>query len=187
MFRLKALGFLVALAIAAPLAAQPHECANADFQGRYGFHGIGSDTRSYPVLPLALAGSIVADGQGTITYWSDFAHFGLMEGPPKYTEMNDFVSVVRSAGREVTYSVESDCRMTITIPLPAPAPTLRLQGVLVDGGRTARLLTGSPAYVGQWTAYKADNPAAGDLNFLKDLLRRLARRQGLLGVEELPN
>jgi hypothetical protein len=156
----------------------------ADFEGRYGFQGIGFDTRSYPATPLAVAGSIVADGEGAITYWSDFAHFGRVEGPPKTTEMNDFVAIAASGGGTVTYSVESDCRMTIVVPLPAPAPTLMIQGVLVDGGRTAQLLIGSPAYVGTWTARKADDEPGDDLDYADELLRRIARRLGVLGRNE---
>lgn len=184
MIRLSILCLAAALTAAGPLLAGPHECTAADFEGRYGFQGIGFNTLNYPATPMALAGSIVSDGNGKITQWDDFAHFGRVEGPPKDTEMNDFVAIAASGGNEVTYSVESDCRMTIVVPLPAPAPTLMIQGVLVEGGRTAQLLLGSPAYVGTWTARKADNPLGDDFELAKELLKRLARRQGVLGQGE---
>lgn len=178
-FPFHVLGLLAVIAVATPSFAAPHECSVGDFEGRYGFQGIGFNTLNYPVTPLSMAGSIVADGKGTLTYWSDFAHFGLPEGPPKRTEMNDFVAAARSGGHDVTYRVEPDCRMTIVVPLPAPAPTLMIQGVLVDGGRTAQMIIGSPAYVGTWTVRKTDDQLE-DLRLVKELLQRIARRQGML-------
>lgn len=184
MLRLNVLGLAVAFAAATPLVAEAHECSVDNFKGRYGFQGLGFDTRNHPVTLLAVAGSIVADGEGAITFWRDFGHFGRPEGPPKTMEENDFVAIVASGGGEITYSVEPDCRITILVPLPAPAPTLRLQGVLVDGGRTAQLLIGSPAYVGTWTAKKTDNRLADDLGFTKDLVKRIAAVNGVLRREE---
>ena len=177
---------LVAVVTATTPVVAEHECSVSDFQGRYGFQGIGFDALNNPVTPLSMAGSIVADGEGKLTYWQDFAHFGLIGGPPfKRLEMNDFVTLAQMAGREATYTVFPDCRMTITIPLPSPAPTLELQGILVDGGRTARMLIGSPRYVGNWTAYKADGSVEETLAYIKKLLQRVAWRQGILPREEL--
>ena len=108
--------------------------------------------------------------------------------PLKRVIPNDLVAAAAAVGSEMAYKVEADCRMSIsgTVANPTGSIDLNLLGGLADGGSEALLQSGSPVFIGAWTAKRADSSAAAaeagsmQADAIKALLDRMAVRLSVL-------
>lgn len=158
-------------------AAQPaYECSNADFVGKYAFQARSADMRQSPPAPSTVAGSLESDGMGGIIAWKDWLTLAGDPGPAKRVIPNDLVASAMAAGSRLEYEVLPDCRMRIfgTVMSPNGPLPLDLQGGLSNGGRKAMLQTGSPVFIGAWTAESVEPDP--DVARVRRLLERVARR-----------
>lgn len=165
-----------------------HTCSDADFVGRYAFQGSGFVMTADPPAPTSVAGALVADGAGRIVWWKDWLTLPGAQGPVKRVIPNDLVAAAAAADSALVYTVEADCRMSIsgTVAGPNGPLDLNLLGGLADGGAEAFLQSGSPVFIGAWTAKRASSStAAGENNSekadaIKALLDRMAVRLSVL-------
>jgi hypothetical protein len=135
---------LVGLCAACSIAnAGDAACTNKDFRGIYGFH-----SQAWNVInnaPLTFAGSLTADGNGKITAFKDVAAAAI-NFSKLVTPVLDRYQEAKSLGKEILYTVEPDCRITITSEFlgPTGAPSVLVWvGSLVYGGDEALLINAS--------------------------------------------
>ena len=112
------------------------ECSNADFDGRYAVQThnsvIGGPQDNW------IAGTLVADGDGLITEWTDTAIFSRVL--PDGTEEKVIVERdhVATSTVPVSYEVTPDCRIMIrhdTTMRPPDDQEIEYHGALANGGR----------------------------------------------------
>ena len=156
------------------------ECSNADFAGRYGFMVQGQILQDGPrdIRPEWIAGTVRSDGAGVITEWKDTDVRAPESGVSQSVQERDVVAFAAANGGSVTYEVAPDCRMTLRADLVVAL--IEVQGVLMHGGQELRGVQTSPeGFMGGGVFKSIDPPAAGRLSDLKDLLDRVAARNGL--------
>lgn len=120
-------------------------CSTADFKGRYAFYTQGSNLLTN--AQILFAGTLLADGNGRITEWKDWVATPLSPATPPAFKTVELRDIFEQAGRDIRYTVENDCRMTINALVAAPVPGGRtpvvLVGGLAGGGREALLINGA--------------------------------------------
>lgn len=130
------------------------------------------------MTPESAAGSLVADGMGTITEWKDTRVHVAADGESTVVQPRDLVAFAASSGNAVTYEVAADCRTTIRADLGVAV--IELKGALVSGGRELMATrTSPPGFVAPGVFKSVDPPASGELGAISALLERMAVRMGL--------
>lgn len=156
------------------------ECSNADFAGRYGFMAQGQILQDGPrdIRPYWLAGTVHSDGSGVITEWKDTYVRAPESGVSQPVEDRDVIAFAAANGGSVTYEVTADCRITIQADLVVAL--IEIRGALMHGGQEVHGVQTSPEGFMAGGVFKSiDPPAASRLSDLKELLDRVAVRNGL--------
>jgi hypothetical protein len=174
----------MALSLGAGAISAQEECSNADFKGRYSFQAesVSLQSAADEKYPLRFAGTVYADGAGSFTEWMDTAVVGRPGQESNIVNRRNLIAAAAAAGGKLTYEVTSDCRITIRGKLAVAIGTvdLELTGGLAHGGREARLVQTLPnTLVGSSVFKSMEPPAHPELKAIKELLDRVARRNGL--------
>lgn len=165
---------------AAAPPANAQECSNAMFKGRYAVLAESEPVMGEPTAEdqWAIAGTLVADGDGLITEWKETAVRQNSDGNGTTVEERDIVAGVVAAGNRTTYAVSSDCRMRIRADFGPVA--VEVNGALASGGKEVLATQTSPnGYLGNAVLKSLDPPGSDVLGSIKQTLDRVAVRMGL--------
>lgn len=168
---------LAAICILGLAPAFGQECTNADFSGRYAISTENRDAEENRVG--GNVGTLFADGQGTITEWTQTsAGFSTQTGE-RIVVTNDFAALIAVAGNVITYAVGADCRIVVSGDFGA----FQLEGVaaIAHHGKVIPFqMTSSPDGTLASGVFRSLEPIASEeISAVKQLLDRIAIRNGL--------